>query len=201
MPNVLRVPEDWSVNAAYANVKQTYQTLGEEFIALRMYHVNTDEGVQPRCTHCYDDIYNQNDNSLCEFCYGTTFEGGVKEVWRIWGVFADQDQDEEKLKTGVWQNEDHQAQFEPHPDLNQNDYVRRVKKWDSSKQKPTELGAYFRLGVVAPVTIRTGARYGQTDEDRIAQKAKVFLMPKSEVIYKYNIMTDVIFPRYDNQQR
>ncbi len=80
MSNLIRVPQNYAVNFGYANVKQTAQAIGEEFIALRMYHVNTDKNTQPRCGVCFNEVYKAPEDPNCAYCYGTTFQGGVKEV-------------------------------------------------------------------------------------------------------------------------
>ncbi len=201
MANILRVPQQFAVNFAYNNVKHVMQTMGEEVIALKMYHVNDDEETQPRCGICYDDVYQNNNSATCAYCYGTTFQGGVKEVWRIWAVFSDQTEDVKKDKTGYWQNENHNLQMEGYPALQMDDYVIRVKAWDSFKQAPLELGKYYRLGAVRPISVRTGIRFGGTNWDRVGQKTEAFVLPKTEIIYQYDVKTEVTFPRYDGAQR
>lgn len=201
MSNLIRVPENYAVSFGYANIKQTYQAIGEELILLRMYHVNTDSQTQPRCGVCYDDVYKNNEDPNCPYCYGTTFQGGVKEAWRAWGIVDDQNEDEKISKTGVWQNETHQVQTEAHPQLNQNDYMIRIKEWDTNRQEPLEIGSYYKIGPVDPVSVRTGNRFGQTNQDRIAQKFQASLLPRTHVIYNYDIRKEVTFPRYDQQPR
>lgn len=201
MSNLIRVPESYGVNFAYANCKQTMQALGEEILLFRMYHVNDDAETQPRCGVCYDDVYKADEDPNCPYCYGTTFQGGIKEVWRVWAIVDDETQDEKISKTGIWQNETHQVQTEPYPPLNENDYIRRIRAWDTNRQAPLELGNYFKIGPVDPVSVRTGNRYGQSDFDRIAQKFQASLLPKTHVIYNYDVRTEVNFPRYDLEQR
>jgi hypothetical protein len=198
--NIIKVPAQYAVNQVYANIKNAMQLLGEECLLLRMIHVN-DAGDQPRCSTCYNDVYKQIEDPNCLNCYGTTFEGGIREVWRVWAIFDDQTQDEKKAKDGVWGNEDHEVQTEPFPELQQNDYAIRVKQWDSIKQAPLELGLRYRLGPVSPVSVRTGSRFSMTNSDRVAQKFHAIMLPISNVIYSYNIALEVQFPRYDNQRR
>jgi hypothetical protein len=201
MSNLIRVPQNYAVNFGYANVKQTLQALGEECIVLSMYHVNTDANTQPRCGICYDDVYKNNEDPNCTYCYGTTFQGGVKEAWRVWAIFTDETQDEKISKTGVWQDKTHSVQTEAYPPLEQNDYIIRVLRWDTNRQEPLEIGSYYKMGPVQPVSVRTGNRYGQTNEDRIAQKFTADFLPKTHVIYNYDVREEVTFPRYDQQPR
>lgn len=200
MPNIIRVPEPYASNQMYSRIKEASQILGEEFIALSMYHVNRDEENQPRCA-CFDSDYGANQSATCPYCYATTFAGGIKEVWRVWGIMTDDDEDETKSKNGVWMKEGHQVQLEPWPELIQNDYILRVKQWDTSRQAPLILGSFYVISSMQDVTLRTGNRYGGSAEDRIAQKATISLLPESHPINTFQVQTEVTFPRYDGQPR
>lgn len=174
--------------------------MGEEMIAIRMYHVNIDADTQPRCV-CYNDVYADGQEKTCGLCYGTTFAGGIKEVWRVWGIVTDDNQNEKIDKVGVWQAEDHRIQMEPWPVLTQNDYILRVQQWDTSRQAPLILGRFYKLTNVEEVTVRTGNRFGTANADRIAQRVNASILPKTHVINKFDVETDVTFPRYDGQPR
>jgi hypothetical protein len=173
---------------------------GEESILLAMYHANADKN-QPRCRNCYDEDYKQSEDPQgCDVCYGSTFQGGVKSVARVWAMFTDQVQGEEYGKRGVWAADNREIQTEPLPDLIHHDYVIRVRKW-SPDHRPLEIEGYYVCESVTQDSLRTGNRFGQYEWDTIGQRAQVNkLQVSSEPITRYPVL-GVRFDRLDGKVR
>ena len=174
--------EPFAVRTARKAVNESMQMHGEEVIGLHMYHPVIDKG-HPRCPNCYDDVYKQGESYNCTICYGTTFKGGVKELFRMWAMFDDTPNVEKQEKRGVWQPGNRGLQLEANPHLLENDYVFRVAKW-SSTHHPLQLGDAYALDTVTIMSLRTGNQYVQTDNDRIGQKCQVQMLGRDHVIYK-----------------
>ena len=64
-------------------VREALEAEGELAIYYQMYNPQNSEGV-PRCTHCLNGAYQQSDwgaSMICPWCFGTTFEGGIRQAW------------------------------------------------------------------------------------------------------------------------
>jgi hypothetical protein len=201
LPNIVKVPESYASAQVYSRIKEAAQKIGEELIAFSMYHVNRDEGTQPRCA-CYDNIYGSSQNFECPLCYGTTFAGGIRDVWRVWGIITDDANSETIRKDGVWSDENHTVQTEPYPNLYQHDYVLRIPRWDSARGIPLIFGKFYEItNDVLDVSIRTGNRYASANVDRVAQKFDMKVLPENHPINRVSVRNDLVFPRYDGQPR
>lgn len=161
-------------------------TLGEECIILHTFHVNEDPD-QPRCTLCWDDDYKQTGKYDCPNCYGTTFEGGIKEEWRAWGLFTSNIQGETKAKRGEWELDARRVQLEASPDMGEHDFIIRVLQWDNDLHAPLVLGGRYVMGPVEEDTLHTGNQYAQQDDDKIGQKANITLLSTEHPLYLYQI--------------
>lgn len=146
----IKLVESYSVQLARNSVRDSLQSHGEECIALSMYHVNADEKIQPRCPICFDDTYKQPDPQ-CNYCYGTTFKGGIKYATRMWAMFADTSKVEAIRERGVWVPDAREMQCEAFPLFMERDYVVRVRKW-TSDHRPLEIEGYYAIGQVSSET-------------------------------------------------
>lgn len=198
------LPEPYAIRMARKAVRESLMAHGEEVIALKMFHAYSDEGKVPRCPVCFDDVYKQGERASCSACFGTTFEGGIKEFSRIWALFTNIDSSESKRKRGEWQEKDRQIQFEPFPNLYENDYIMRVKRW-SQDHRPLEFSGIYVLQAVTDEAIRTGNQFAQTEEDRVGQRARGVEMSTDSVIYKVIdrgiVRSDFTVPRLDGRNR
>jgi hypothetical protein len=177
--------EPWAINQLRRNVRESLQSHGEEVIGLRMFHAGIAGDDVPRC-HCFDDVYKQSSEYKCPDCYGTTYQGGVRQVLRLWAMFTDSDWDERKDKRGQYLPEQKQVQIEGDLQLIQNDYLIRVKKW-SKDHRPLELGSRYVLGRTSHDSLRTGNQYGQTDADLVGHKSPVSALDPSHPIYLFPV--------------
>ena len=179
---VIRVPRQHSVNKVAQQILDALRTQGEPCYVLHMYHASIDEGLQPRCHVCYNSVYKATDSTLnCSNCYGTTFEGGIKGAYRIFGIFTDNTNEEIRKTRGEWTPDDRNVQLPYLADLMTNDYVVRVETWDEN-DGPDTMGGYYRMGTVKELSLRDGSRYGKTSFDRISSSAPIHLLPPNHII-------------------
>lgn len=172
---------------------------GEECVLLHTYHVTRDEGIQPRCPLCFDDIYSQGERQDCDNCYGTTFHGGIKQAWRAWGLFTDADDPETIGKRGVWNPSERNLHTEHEPDLIQRDFVVRVSAWGPG-HRVDEIEGIYVLKNTNNESLRTGNRFGQTQFDTVGQRADIQRVAEAMGIYKYPVIGRV-FERFDGRPR
>ena len=191
---VVKLTEDYSVALTRNSVRDAMMYHGEQCIALSMYHVNKDEKTYPRCSVCFDDIYKQPEQ-LCTHCYGTTFEGGVKEAYRIWSVFSDKTAGETYGQKGVWSADQREIQCEAFPLLLEHDYIVRIRKWGDNFT-PVEIEGYYGVQQVIRNSMRTGNRFGQWTWDVVGQKANVSELQNNSIITSFPVL-GVSFPAPD----
>jgi hypothetical protein len=196
---VIRTPQQQTNFFASQAVREALMTAGEECIVLHLYHVFEDDGTQPRCS-CYDNVYEQIADWECPLCYGTTFVGGIKNIWRAWGIFSDHPLSEKYAKPGMWTSDDRSVQLENEPTLMQHDFLVRVQQWDNYGA-PVLLGDRFVIDEVKQSSLRTGNRYGQTIMDVYGNSGKIHRVPPNHPIQNYNIALGTPLPRVDGLPR
>jgi hypothetical protein len=181
-------------------IRDSLMSHGEECILIHMWHVNEAEALgQPRCPVCYDDIYKQGEKFDCERCYGTTYDGGVKDIYRAWGLFTDSQDEENFSKRGMWHPIARSMQTEHIPDLWQRDYVVRVTDW-TIDHRPIDIDGIYVMKEVSNESLRTGNVAGQTQVDNIAQRCDLDRAAEEMPIYQYPIIGQV-FNRFDGNPR
>lgn len=192
---VVRLPQPYASNHVSMQNMEALQSVGEEIIYLSMFHVNIDGENQPRCTDCYDEDYNQQDTFKCLTCYGTTYEGGVKEACRAWAIVGDAQNMEDFSKQGVWNKERVTAQVEITPVTMSNDYIIRVARW-SDTHVPLVLSDRYIIEDVGIRSVRTGARLGQVyARDYFGQKTYMSRVDPNHPIQSYPISLTEPMPR------
>lgn len=156
--------------------------------------------VQNTLVHnCYDDVYKQGERYDCNRCYGTTFDGGVAQAFRAWGLFTDANDAETFGKRGLWHPIASSVQTEHRPDLWQRDYVVRVAKW-SSDHRVEEIDGIYVFKQVVNESLRTGGMHGQTIYDTISQRADLQMIADNMPITLYPVK-GVQFDRFDGKPR
>ena len=138
-------------------------------------------------------------NTLVHNCYGTTFDGGIAQAYRAWGLFTDAQDAETFGKRGMWHPIASSIQTEHLPDLWQRDYVIRVGRWSVDHRVEEVVGIYV-FKQVANESLRTGGMRGQTLYDTIAQRADIQLIAENMPIHQYPIK-GVRFDRFDGKDR
>ena len=76
--------------------------------------------------------------------------------------------------------------------LRQNDVIVRVKCWDPITNTALSDGEFYRVKAVTRESLRTGANYGQTEDDVVGQSFEVAKLPSGSVgICQYPIKGQV----------
>ena len=191
--------EDYAVRLARESVRDSLMSHGEEAIVLPMYHPNKDDKIVPRCV-CFDDIYKQSETFTCSLCYGTTFQGGIEQAYRVWCMFGDTPKDEEIDKKGVWVPDTRTIQTEGKPLVMDHDFVIRVSEW-SIDHKALAIEGVYEIQTTDRRSLRTGNRFGQSRFDIVGQKSKAVLLADGQhPITKFPALGQR-FDRYDNHPR
>lgn len=197
----LDLQEPYAIRLARQNIRDSFRSHGEECILVHMLHANEvqDDPRYPRCPVCYDDIYNGGNKFNCSRCYGTTFDGGVKDIYRAWAIFTDSDDSETFGKRGLWHPIASRVQTEHIPDLWQRDYVARVARW-TKDHRVAELDSIYVFKNVENESLRTGAGHGQTLFDTVSQRAELQQISADMPINSYSFIGQR-FDRFDGRER
>lgn len=184
---VIRTPQPYTSSWVANSTREALMTVGEELILLHTYHVHDDLDTVPRC-QCYNIIYEQSSTWDCPHCYGTTFLGGIKNMWRVWGVFSDHPIDETYSKQGMWTADDRSVQIEAEPTIMRHDFLIRVTQWDNLHE-PVSYGDRYVIGEINQLSLRTGNQYGQQNDhsDSYGQKANLHRLPPNHPIQQYTV--------------
>lgn len=191
--------EPYAVRMARQSIRDSLMSHGEECVLFHMYHVNEVDKTVQRCPVCYDSVYKQGEKFNCPQCYGTTFDGGVKDVYRAWGLFTDANDEETFGKRGFWHPIASSIHTEWQPDLWQRDYVARIASW-TLDHRVVEVDSIYVFKSVSNDSVRTGNRLGQTNFDTVAQRADLQLISTEMPIWQYPLKGQQ-FQRYDGQPR
>ncbi|QIG58325.1 hypothetical protein SEA_SKOG_173 [Gordonia phage Skog] len=191
--------EPYAVRQARQHIRDSLMSHGEEVILLHTYHVNEDQDKHPRCPACWDDIYEQNSKQDCPTCFGTTFQGGIKQALRAWAIFTDAQDTETTSKRGVWNPREVTMHTEHLPDLWKRDFVVRVNGW-TPDHRPTGVAGIWVMREVTNESLRTGNRLGQTSFDIVGQRADMTKLSEDMPIFRYPVVGER-FERFDGRPR
>ena len=181
----IKLVENYAVNQARQDVRDSLQAHGERCIVMSMYHRFNDPD-KPMCPYCTDDIYTDS-GEPCSICWGTGVQGGLKQASKVWGMFTDSTNSEDFSKRGVWQPDQRDFQTEAFPVLLQHDYVIRVRRWNLNNT-PAEIEGFYAVMDVTLSNIRTGTRFGQSNADIVGQTAKTSKLSESATITKFPVI-------------
>lgn len=193
--------EPYAIRLARQSIRDSLMSHGEECVLIHMLHVSEVENDPnyPRCPVCYDDIYGTGAKFDCERCYGTTFDGGVKDIFRAWAMFTDADDDESFGKRGFWHPIASSVQTEHLPDLWKRDFVVRVGSWTVDKRIES-VDSIYVFKSVTNESLRTGNMIGQTTYDTVAQRADLQQISPDMPIGLYPFV-GTRFDRFDGHPR
>ena len=182
---VIKLVEDYAVSQLRKDVRDAMVMTGELALVLQLYHAGDTDTVP--CPQCGDDIY-KSPEADCRSCYGTTFDGGVRQVVKVWTVFTDNIEGERVSNKGIWQTDNRHVQFEAFPAVTEHDVLVRVKEW-SADGIPQSIKGFYMLSQVTVRSLRTGPRWGQQVADVVGQKAQLTeLAPHHKMIQHYPII-------------
>ncbi len=200
MPRI-DLAEPYAIRLARQSIRDSLMSPGEECILVHMMHPNElqDDPAYPRCPVCYDDVYTGSAKFDCERCYGTTFDGGVKDIYRAWALFTDSDDDETFGKRGFWHPIARSVQTEHIPDLWKRDFVIRVGEW-TQDHRVVSIDSIYVFKTVTNESVRTGNVKGQTGYDTVAQRADLQQVAENWPIRKYPFIGKR-FDRFDGRPR
>lgn len=198
MPRIDLV-EPYAVRMARQSIRDSLMSHGEECVLLHMHHVNEAQGVVDRCPVCFNDLYKSGGKYDCPHCYGTTFEGGVKDAYRAWAIFTDSNDDESFTKRGFWHPLASSMHTEHIPDLWKRDYVIRVARW-TLDHRVAEVDGIYVMKQVTNESLRTGNAHGQTNLDNVSQMADLDKISDDMPINLFPVV-GVQFQRYDGNPR
>jgi hypothetical protein len=191
--------EPYAVRQARRAIRDSLMSHGEECVLIHTWHANEGEDVQPRCPACWNDIYKQGDRFDCDRCYGTTFDLGVKDVYRGWAIFTDSNDDESFTKRGLWHPMASSMHTEHMPDLWKRDFVVRVNRW-SPDHRVLEIDGIYVMKQVTNESLRTGNAHGQTSLDNVSQIADLDRISDDMPISKFPVIGQR-FERWDGKVR
>jgi hypothetical protein len=180
-------------------IRDSLMSHGEECVLIHTWHANEGEDVQPRCPACWNDIYKQGDRFDCDRCYGTTFDLGVKDVYRGWAIFTDSNDDESFTKRGLWHPMASSMHTEHMPDLWKRDFVVRVNRW-SPDHRVLEIDGIYVMKQVTNESLRTGNAHGQTSLDNVSQIADLDRISDDMPISQFPVIGQR-FERWDGKVR
>lgn len=111
-PYYVRQKQDWAVQQERQRHIQAIYQVGEPALFVLMWKVEDFEaGLVTPCPRCRPEtgdvdarvaaIYQQPQTAKCPFCFGTTYEGGVRAKIVRPAIFTDADEDERKSARGV----------------------------------------------------------------------------------------------------
>jgi hypothetical protein len=182
---VIKLVEDYAVAQLRKDVRDSLTMAGEQSVLLKLWHAE-DHGSVP-CPQCGDDIYKSPEKD-CPSCYGTMFDGGVKEAVKVWALYTDHQVSEQLGQRGVYEPDHRHIQFEAFPLVTEHDVVVRVRHWNSDGT-PTELEGFYLLDKVDRRSLRTGSRFGQYTWDVVGQKCDLAELPdEMGMITRYPIL-------------
>ncbi len=157
---------------------------------LRLFHAY--EADARPCPQCGDDIYKSPEGD-CPSCYGTMFDGGVREAAMVWALYTDHQMVEPESNRGINQPDHRHVQLEAFPMLTEHDVLVRVKAWNFNTV--SQIYGYYLLDKVDRRSLRTGSRFGQYTNDVVGQKADLAQLPETlKMITRYPVVGKTFAP-------
>jgi hypothetical protein len=151
----VRERQQWAIDQERMRHNQALFTIGEYAMFALMWHLEDyNSGLVDRCSRCYGssgsttrviaEAYAQPTQNRCPICFGTTFEGGYKNLLVRPAIFSDNDESEALQARGIVNPTNLSVESTVDFRVRSGDYVFRSS------------GDRFRLSVPERVTLRTG---------------------------------------------
>lgn len=154
-PFYIRERQDWAIEQEQYRHDQALYSIGEPAVFVLMWTLSDfQHGYTTRCSRCYSQnpdlnervasVYNQPSVAKCPWCYGTTFEGGIRARIVRPALFTDSDDDQKKDKRGVTNPQTVNVESTNDFRYRSGDFVFRAD------------GSRWQLGAPRRVQVRTG---------------------------------------------
>lgn len=154
-PYYVRQTQDWAVAQERQRHQQALYQVGEPVLfALLWRQEDFDAGLVGHCPRCrqidgslnarIENVYKQALTTLCPYCFGTTFNGGIRAKIIRPAIFTDTDEDERRTARGVVHPESTTVESTDDFRSRSGDFVFRQD------------GSRWQLGTPARLQVRTG---------------------------------------------
>jgi hypothetical protein len=131
-PYWLRDPQPWAIEQERIRHNQALYAVGEYAVFALMWHVEDfRDGLVSRCSVCWvpfgevAEVYGQTSKQKCLNCFGTTFEGGIRNLIVRPIIFPDNPDSETNDRRGVIQSNSAQVETTSDFRIQQHDYLFR----------------------------------------------------------------------------
>ena len=149
-------------------------------------------GHAVRCSHCYDEVLQQSNNSRCPYCYGTGYEGGYGDAFITWCSLSENvPQDDKFENAGVRPTGDMEVRLPVNKLFHNGDTFAEIREENDSGI--VKLGRLFMLdGPVQQKTVQGWVSDDNKDAERatilentmVEQRGTVKLLLPSDLIYQ-----------------
>lgn len=185
-PYYVRQTQDWAIQQERQRHIQAMLWTGEPALFVLMWKVEDfDAGYVARCPRCRQDptsiegrvqaVYKQPLTATCPFCFGTTFEGGIRAKIVRPTIFTDADEDERKSARGVTHPESLSVESTDDFRTRTGDYVFRQdgSRWQLSTPSRVQL----RTGFQSPTQAYSSIGYARIAANREAETSVAYQIP------------------------
>lgn len=185
-PYYVRATQDWAVQQERQRHTQAMYQVGEPALFVLMWHVEDYEaGYVGKCPRCVQDpttvegriqaVYRQPLTSTCPFCFGTTFDGGIRAKIVRPALFTDADEDERRGERGVTHAESTMIESTEDFRCRTGDFVFRAdgSRWQLSTPRRVQL----RTGYQHPTQAASSIGYTQIPANREDESSVAFQIP------------------------
>ena len=156
-PFVVGGQQQWANDWVVAQHVEALWLYGENCVFTMLWRPQDEQaGRVGRCTHCYTNdraakAFKQPPSKKgCEFCYGTTFEGGIRAQIIRPAIFADRNSEMSDVQQGTVTTDSLQVETTPDFTFHRGDYIFRG---DGTRYQAEELGeGVLRTGFGLPLS-------------------------------------------------
>jgi hypothetical protein len=187
-PYYVRQTQDWAVQQERQRHIQAIYQVGEPALFVLMWKVEDFEaGLVTPCPRCRSEegdvdarvaaIYQQPQTARCPFCFGTTYDGGVRAKIMRPAIFTDADEDERKSGRGVTHGESTMVETTDDFRSRTGDYVfrRDGSRWQLGHPQRDQL----RTGYTHPSQSTHSLGYARIPANREDKASVAFEIPPS----------------------
>jgi|tagenome__1003787_1003787.scaffolds.fasta_scaffold20951591_2 hypothetical protein len=206
-PLYIRQPQDWALQQEQMRHVQAIYWVGEPALFLLLWKVEDFEaGYVGRCPRCrvtdgsvdarIEKVYKQPVQAQCPWCFGTSFDGGVRSKVVRPTIFNDSNEAERKSARGVTYPEATVVETTNDFRARQGDFVCRQ---DGSRwQLSTPNGIQLRTGFLHPNQTDTGLGYATIPATREDRSSVAFQIPPNATELDQWLTPSLYWPQPEN---